>query len=79
MNPCKLLYGISLSAIFALFLQQKTMACGYAHVSDCATQIDIEVNGITSTFQVSSCPYLTVFPGHNFGSPTRLGKAATTT
>ncbi len=46
------------------------MACGYAYVSDCATTIDIEVNGITSTFQVSSCPYQTVFQGHNFGSPT---------
>ncbi|MCU0346397.1 MAG: SprB repeat-containing protein, partial [Saprospiraceae bacterium] len=72
MNPARLLYGIGLSAIFTLFIQQKTMACGYAYVSDCATQIDIEVNGVTSTFQVASCPYLTVFHNHNFGSPTSL-------
>lgn len=72
MNPSKLLYGLALSAILSLFFQQKTIACGYAYVSDCSTQLDIEVNGITSTYQVSSCPYLTVFPGHNFGSPTSL-------
>ncbi len=72
MNACKLLYGIGLSAILSLFFHEKTIACGYAYVSDCSTQIDIEVNGITSTYQVSSCPYLTVFPGHNFGSPTSL-------
>ncbi|MCC6724628.1 MAG: T9SS type A sorting domain-containing protein [Saprospiraceae bacterium] len=72
MNPSKLLYGIALSAILSLFSHQKTMACGYAYVSDCSTQLDIEVNGITSTYQVSSCPYLTVFSGHNFGSPTSL-------
>ena len=70
MNTTRVLCSIGLSAILSLFIQQKTMACGYAYVSDCATTIDIEVNGITSTFQVSSCPYQTVFQGHNFGSPT---------
>ncbi len=81
MNPARLLYGIGLSAILSLFIQQKTMACGYSYVSDCATTMDIEVNGITSTFQVSSCPYLTVFPGHNFGLPTsfNITKAKSTT
>lgn len=72
MNSTRLLCSIGLSALLSLFFQQRTMACGYAYVSDCATQLDIEVNGITSTFQVSNCPYLTVFPGHNFGSPTSL-------
>ncbi len=72
MNTTRLLCSIGLSAILSLFLQQQTMACGYAYVSDCATQLDIEVNGVTSTFQVSSCPYLTIFPSHNFGSPTSL-------
>jgi len=72
MNSTRLLFSLGLSAILSLFLQQKTMACGYAYVSDCATTIDLEVNGVTSTFQVSNCPYLTVFPGHNFGSPTSM-------
>ncbi len=70
MNSNRLLCSIGLTAILALLIQAKTMACGYAYVSDCATTLDIEVNGVTSTFQVSSCPYQTVFPGHNFGSPT---------
>ncbi len=70
MNSTRLLCSLGLSAILSLFIQQKTMACGYAYVSDCATTVNIEVNGVTSTFQVSSCPYQTVFNGHNFGSPT---------
>lgn len=70
MNSTKRLLGLGLAAILSLFIQKETLACGYAYVSDCATTIDIEINGVTSTYQVSSCPYLTVFGGHNFGSPT---------
>lgn len=72
MNSTKILLGLGLIAALSLFIQEKILACGYAYVSDCATTIDIEVNGVTSTYQVSSCPYLTVFQGHNFGSPTSL-------
>ncbi|MBI5914692.1 MAG: T9SS type A sorting domain-containing protein [Bacteroidetes bacterium] len=81
MNSKRLLRSAVLLALTSLFFQQKTMACGYDYVSDCATTIDVELNGVTSTYQVSSCPYLTVFHNHNFGSPTSLNitKAKSTT
>ncbi|MEZ4960129.1 MAG: GEVED domain-containing protein [Saprospiraceae bacterium] len=72
MDSKLLLRSTWLLASFTLFFQQKTIACGYAYVSDCATTIDIEKNGNTSTFQVSNCPYLTVFQNYNFGSVTSL-------
>lgn len=72
MDSKQLLRSLWLLASFALFLQQKTTACGYAYITDCATTVDIEKNGTTSTFQVSNCPYLTIFQGYNFGSVTSL-------
>jgi hypothetical protein len=63
--------GMLLAAI-TLFAQIKSFACGYAYVSDCATTMKIEKNGVASGFQVSTCPYLTVFNNHNFGTVTSL-------
>ncbi len=71
MNP-RYLPLLLLSAILSFFTLQKSQACGYAYVSDCATTINIEMDGVTSGFQVSSCPYLTVFDNHGFGTVTSL-------
>ncbi|MEK7255201.1 MAG: GEVED domain-containing protein, partial [Bacteroidota bacterium] len=67
MNSKLLLLPMVIGMLFAFFLDE-TKACGYAYVSDCATSIDLEINGATTSCQVSSCPYLTVFHNHNFGS-----------
>ena len=72
MNLKSLLRSRMLLALLTLFFQVKTFACGYAYVSDCATTMKIEVNGAVSGFQVSTCPYLTVFQNHNFGTVTSL-------
>lgn len=61
-----------LLAWLTLFFQIETQACGYQYVSDCATTADLNVNGLTSGFQVSNCPYLTVFHNHDFGVVTSL-------
>lgn len=72
MNSKMLLHSALLSACLTLFLQTRTFACGYNYVSNCATTLDISVDGFTSGFQASTCPYLTVFPGHDFGEVTSL-------
>ncbi|MEO1258994.1 MAG: GEVED domain-containing protein [Bacteroidota bacterium] len=68
-RPC---YRALLAAFLAFFIWQNTNACGYSYVSDCATTLNIEANGNISGFQVSECPYLTVFNNHNFGNVTSL-------
>lgn len=50
----------------------KSRACGYGYVSDCATTLSIVNNGTESGFQVSQCPYQTVFHNHNFGNTSNL-------
>jgi hypothetical protein len=70
MNLRLLLLWGSVAYCLALFNPQNLTACGYAYVSDCATTVDLEVNGVVSSYQVSNCPYLTVFHNHNFGSLT---------
>lgn len=72
MNSNLLLRSGLLLALMGFLFHQNSNACGYAYVSDCATTIDIELNGVTASYQVSNCPYLTVFNNHNFGSPTSL-------
>ena len=63
----------TLLAVFsAFFIWQNTNACGYLYVSDCATTLNLEADGIISGFQVSSCPYLATFDNHNFGNVTSL-------
>ena len=67
------LYSIALLAVLlSIFISGKSMACGYAYVSDCATTLNMEVNGAISGFQASTCPYLTVFHNRNFGTVTSL-------
>lgn len=72
MNSKMLRNGIMLLMLFSLFHQMKSLACGYQYVSDCATTLDISVDGFTSGYQASNCPYLSVFDGHDFGSVTSL-------
>ena len=64
------------SAILIVFLSffffGKSIACGYAYVSDCATTMNVEVNGATSGYQISNCPYLAVFNNHSFGTVSSL-------
>lgn len=50
----------------------KSKACGYGFVSDCATTLSIVNNGNESGFQVSQCPYQTIFHNHNFGTTSNL-------
>ncbi len=72
MDSKSMLRSAWLLALFVLFYQQKTIACGYAYVSDCATSVDIERDGAITTYQVSNCPYQAVFQNHNFGTVTSL-------
>jgi len=56
----------------SMFIWQNAQACGYNYVSQCATTMDIEVDGILSGFQISNCTYKTVFHNHNFGTVNSL-------
>jgi hypothetical protein len=72
MDSKSMLRSTWLLALSVLLYPQKTIACGYAYVSDCATTVDIERDGVTNTYQLSNCPYLTVFNNHSFGTVSSL-------
>lgn len=65
-------FGAWLIVLGILLWALKSKACGYGFVSDCATTLSIVNNGTESGFQVSQCPYQTVFHNHNFGNTSNL-------
>ncbi|MEZ4931999.1 MAG: hypothetical protein R2788_07760 [Saprospiraceae bacterium] len=65
-------YSALLAVILPFLMVEKSTACGYAYVSDCATTLNIEVDGFNAGYNVSNCPYLGVFSNHNFGSVSSL-------
>lgn len=71
MNP-KSPGGSLLPLLLTLFSFQQAAACGYAYVSNCSTTMNIGVDGAVSGYQVSTCPYLTVFNNHDFGTVNSL-------
>ncbi len=62
--------------LFSFFILQNTHACGYGYVTQCATTMDIEVDGNTSGYQVSNCTYKTIFHNHDFGTVSSLSITA---
>ncbi|GAB4251173.1 MAG: hypothetical protein Kow0027_14980 [Saprospiraceae bacterium] len=65
-------FGAWLIVLGILLWALKSRACGYGFVSDCATTLSIVNNGNESGFQVSQCPYQTVFHNHAFGNTSNL-------
>jgi hypothetical protein len=65
-------YSALLAVILPFLMVEKSTACGYAYVSDCATTLNIEADGFNAGYNVSNCPYLGIFSNHNFGSVNSL-------
>jgi len=60
--------SLLLFCCFALFPSTNTQACGYAWISDCASQVQLRINGTLDSFDIAACPAGFNFDGIQLGN-----------
>jgi hypothetical protein len=65
-------HSLLCAALFFFFNVESILACGYNYYSSCATQLNIAVNGVNTTYAVGNCTFLTDFQNTNFGTINEL-------
>ena len=63
-----LFQSLLLLGCFALFPSANTHACGYAWISDCASQVQLRINGTLDSFDIAACPAGFNFDGIQLGN-----------
>ncbi len=60
--------SLLLLGCFAIFPNTNTQACGYAWISDCASQVQLRINGTLDSFDIAACPAGFNFDGIQLGT-----------
>jgi hypothetical protein len=62
-------YTTLLPAVAILFISlSQSFACGYAWISDCSSQVNLQINGVQDSFNTARCPYGYPLDGTQLGN-----------
>lgn len=62
-------YTTLLPAVAILFISlSRSFACGYAWISDCSSQVNLQINGVQDSFNTARCPYGYPLDGTQLGN-----------
>ena len=74
--PMRILYyNLFFFNVLFLFSAQKTAACGYDWVGDCASAVHLRINGTLDSFIIADCPSGIRFDGLHIGTIQNLSLA----